>query len=400
MRILVVQDGDWIKKGPHQQHHLMEILSSKGYEITAICYDQLWKSDEKSLISKREEIPNVCRFYSGANITVIRPWFIKIPILDYISFLFSSRKEIKKSIKAFKPDVVIGFTSVLSNYWGMRFARKKNIPFIYYWTDVIHTLIPSKPFQQIAKLIEKKIIKGSTGVMVINEGLKDYLVDFGVKPSFIQVIPGGIDFNRFDTSKIDSSQIREKYGISKDDLVLFFMGWIYEFSGLTEVVLELSKIKDMRQDIKIMVVGEGEHYPQLKESVENRHMQDQVILTGHRSYEEIPQLIASADICLLPAHNNDIMKDIVPIKMYEYLAMHKPVISTKLHGVMKEFGHDNGVIYADTPEDVLKKVIELNKENIQRNSLKAAEFIKNYDWNVIVSKFEFLLKSLMKEGGK
>ena len=130
MRILVVQDGDWIKKGPHQQHHLMEMLSVKGYEIKVICYDQLWKDTEKGLTYNREEIPNVSRFYKGANIDVIRPWFIKYPILDYVSFLFSSRKEIKATVEEFNPDVVIGFTSVLSNYWGMKFAKEKNIPFV------------------------------------------------------------------------------------------------------------------------------------------------------------------------------------------------------------------------------------------------------------------------------
>ncbi|MCK4733720.1 MAG: glycosyltransferase, partial [Methanophagales archaeon] len=46
-------------------------------------------------------------------------------------------------------------------------------------------------------------------------------------------------------------------------------------------------------------------------------------------------------------------RDIVPIKFYEYMAMGKPVITTKLPGVMTEFGEDHGVIYVDNPEDAL-----------------------------------------------
>lgn len=396
MRILVVQDGDWIKKGPHQQHHLMELLSVKGYQIKVICYDQLWRDTKKGIIYKREEIPKVSRFYKGASIDVIRPSFIKLPVLDYISFLLTSRKEIKTTITEFKPDVVIGFTSVLSNYWGMKYSKQKNTPFVYYWTDVIHELITVNIFRQIAKHIEKKIIKGSTSIMVINESLKDYLIEFdSVNPSDIRVIPGGIDFNRFDVAGIDPLIIREKYGISKDDLLLFFMGWIYEFSGLPELVLELSKVKDIYPNIKLLVVGKGDYYTQLKEFVEQNHMEDRVILTGQRPYEEIPQLVAAADICLLPAHNNAIMKDIVPIKMYEYLAMHKPIISTKLPGVMREFKENNGVIYADNPENVLKRIIDLKREDIQRNSTYAREFIKNYEWNKIVSEFDAILREMV-----
>ena len=93
------------------------------------------------------------------------------------------------------------------------------------------------------------------------------------------------------------------------------------------------------------------------------NMENKIIMMGYMPYEDIPELIASADICLLPAYNNEVMRDIVPIKLYEYLAMHKPVIATKLPGVMKEFGNGSGVIYIDKPEDVIKTVLEVT-ENI------------------------------------
>ncbi|MDI6847454.1 MAG: glycosyltransferase [Candidatus Bathyarchaeia archaeon] len=51
------------------------------------------------------------------------------------------------------------------------------------------------------------------------------------------------------------------------------------------------------------------------------------------------------------------MRNIVPIKMYEYMACGKPVIVTKLPGIMKEFGHNNGVVYVNQPLEVLKKVV-------------------------------------------
>ncbi|MCD6572942.1 MAG: glycosyltransferase, partial [Thermoplasmata archaeon] len=239
MRILVVQDGDWTKKGPHQQHHLMERLSLKGHEIRVIGFDQLWRSGKEGFISEREEFTDLARFYEGAKITFISSCFIKLPILDYVSFLFSSRKEIKRSMEEFKPDIVIGFTSVLSNYWGMKFARDRGIPFVYYWTDVIHTLIPFRILRPLAKLIEKKIIKHSTMVMIINDALRDYVISFGADPSLTRVIPAGVNFEYFDPSKIDRFQVREKYGLSKEDFVLFYMGWIYEFSGLKEIILEL-----------------------------------------------------------------------------------------------------------------------------------------------------------------
>ena len=379
----------------------MEKLSIRGHEVIIIGFDQLWRSEKtKDLFSEKEIFHNVCRFYKGASETFICPPFIRLPILDYISFLFSSRKEINRCIDSFNPDIIIGFTSVISCYWGMKFATKSNIPFLYYWTDVIHTLIPFKIFRPLAKVIQKRIIKNSTIVLAINQNLRDYIVNFTTDPPLTKVIPAGIDSQRFDPLKIDSLPVRRKYGISKDDLVLFFMGWIYPFSGLKEVILGISKIKDKHPNIKLMIVGDGDYYPQLKEIIKDNSVMDQVILTGRRPFEEIPQLIAISDVCLLPAYNNEVMRNIVPIKMYEYLAIHKPVISTKLLGVMREFGNDNGVIYVDKPEDVINKATQLSKGDIKRISFMAKRFIKKYDWDTIVSQFEGLLESSVKEGRK
>ncbi len=40
LMILVVQESDWLKRNPHQQHHLLERLSLKGHEIRVIDYKQ------------------------------------------------------------------------------------------------------------------------------------------------------------------------------------------------------------------------------------------------------------------------------------------------------------------------------------------------------------------------
>jgi glycosyltransferase involved in cell wall biosynthesis len=121
---------------------------------------------------------------------------------------------------------------------------------------------------------------------------------------------------------------------------------------------------------------------------------DKLILVGWQPYSEVPKYIAAADICLLPAYNNEIMRDIVPIKIYEYMASGKPVIATKLPGIMKEFGEGNGVIYVDKQEDVLERASELaeNPEMMMQIGLKAAKYVQKYDWENITEEFEKVLQ--------
>ena len=116
-----------------------------------------------------------------------------------------------------------------------------------------------------------------------------------------------------------------------------------------------------------------------------------------KPYQEIPSFIAASDICLLPAYPNEkIMQEIVPIKMYEYMAMRKPVISTKLPGVIKEFGEDNGIIYVDRTEEVVKKAIDLvNNENLDKLGVKARSFVERYSWENITDEFESILREVV-----
>jgi len=393
MRILLLQETDWIKRGPHQQHHLMDWMALKGHEIRVIDYEYLWKDDnERKIITGRKEIKGAYKIFKDADITLIRPGMIKVTGLDMASILYFHNKEIKQQIKEFKPDVIIAF-GILNAYLGMGQAKKHNIPFVYYLIDHLHTLLPGKLSRKIAKPFEKMTIKGADKIFVINKGLKDYAVEMGGSANKISVITAGVDLEKFNP-RVDGSSIKEKYGIKKDDILLFFMGWIYDFSGMKEVAESLSTTDN--ENIKLMIVGEGDLYEPLLRMRSEKNLDGKLILTGKIPFEDIPEHIAAADICLLPAYKNEIMMNIVPIKVYEYMAMGKPVIATKLPGVMKEFDEGNGVIYVDKPEDVLWKGVELIKEGIvSEYGANAQGFVERCEWGDVVGEFEGILEEFV-----
>jgi glycosyltransferase involved in cell wall biosynthesis len=394
MKLLVLQETDWIKRGIHQQHHLMDRMALRGHEIRVIDYDYLWKDDkDKKIITGRKEIKGAYKIFKDADITLIRPGMIKISGLDYASILYFHNKEIKKQINEFKPDVIIAF-GILNAYLGMRQAKENNIQFVYYLIDHLHTLLSGSFKRSIAKLFEKAALKGADKILVINKGLKDYSVEMGGDINKISIISAGVDLERFNP-QVDGSAIREKYGIKKDDILLFFMGWIYEFSGMKEVAESLSTTDN--EKIKLMIVGEGDLYEPLLKMKSEKNLDGRLILTGKVPFGDIPKYLAAADICLLPAYKNEIMKNIVPIKIYEYMAMGKPVIATKLPGIMKEFGGGNGIIYVDEPEAVLNEVVALIENGrFQEYGLKACRFIGANSWDMIVDDFELCFNNLME----
>ena len=391
MRLLITQETDWIKRNPLQQHHLAEMLSLRGHEVRVIDYELLWRTQGKrELFSRRHTFANFHKIYTNAKVTVIRPGIVKIPGLDYVSLLFTHRGEINRQIQEFKPDVIIGF-GILNSYLAVKAAHKNRIPFVYHWLDVLHWLIPFKPFQPLGKFIESRTLRQSDKVIAVSDKMKEFVTELGAKPGRVEVVKPGISLKTFNPA-ISGAPVRKQYGIKKDDTVLFFMGWLYHFSGLREVALELARTK--RENIKFLIVGEGDAFDDLQRIQKEHGLENTMILTGRRPYEEIPGLIAAADICVLPADPAEkVMHDGLPAKIYEYMAMQKPMISTRLLGVMKEFGEGNGVVYVNRPEDTVSKAMEMvGSGQVKELGILARKFVESYSWDNITDQFEHILK--------
>lgn len=388
LKILVVQETDWIKRGPHQSHHLLERLSALGHKIRVIDFELYWhrKGKNKSIVSKRKVINAIPKIIDEGKIIVIRPWFIKIKGLDLISIGFSHFLELLKQIKSFNPDIVLSFgivcgfsASLICNFYG--------IPFCEYWIDVLHELIPFSLFKGLGLSLEKNTIKKSDLFITINERLLEYGKRFN--PHRYALIRAGVNLERFTENKLLRKRKREQLGVKDSDVVLFYMGFFYNFSGLVEVIESIKGDPVKYSRFKLVIAGEGDQREQLEEIIKRYKLNDKVLMLGWQPYDEIPALISSADICLLPAHNNRIMENIVPIKMYEYLAFGKSVIATPLPGLIKEFGTKNGVIYVKNPEKVIEKCHSVvNNGQINKIGKQGRKFVEEHcDWNIITMKF-------------
>lgn len=396
MKILVVQESDWLERNPHQQHHLMERMALRGHEIRVIDYPIDWPNDDDSgLVYHKEIHENISKIKPGANIDVIRPGFIKIKGLNYATLFFTHKKEIERQVEQFKPDIILAL-GILNSYNASRIAKKHNIPFVYYFIDVIYALIPEKAFQKLGQLFTEKTIRNADLVITINKKLSEFAYSVGAKPDSTILIDAGIDLNSYDPD-LDDSAIREEYNIREDDVVLFFMGWIYEFAGMKELARELGKNKDKYPNYKILVVGDGDAYDEMCRIRDEYSLEDQLILTGKQPFEKIPEFLSSADFCLLPAYIDEpIMQDIVPIKIYEYLAMKKVVIATELPGISKEFGYGHGIEYIHEASEVLDVVNRiLDNDKYDEIAGTAREYVKSNDWEAITDKFEQAMEKLL-----
>lgn len=397
MRILFTQDTDWPRRNPGQQHHLAELMQLKGHEVRVMDFGVLWRTDGRSgLWSRRESLVAPPKAHGDRGITVIRPGFLRLPVLDYVSYASTHWRELRRQLDSFRPDVVVTFGAVCAAL-AVHEARRRGTPLVHYWIDVTSLLLPEAFLKPLCAMLEKYAVRRASLVLTINEVFRDFVIRWGADPLRTSVVRAGIDGALFDPTAHRKHEARNRLGLAEDSLVLFFMGWLYNFSGMAEVTRDVLASTDER--VRLIVVGEGDLSGVLSRLVSGSPNAHRVRLLGQMPHSQLPAVIAAADVCLLPAYRDEpIMQSIVPIKLYEYMAMGKPVIATRLPGVKREFGEDNGMVYVDGPEGVVATARALHETGaMQSLGVLARRHVEENTWERIAEQFEHELEALLKE---
>jgi len=116
-----------------------------------------------------------------------------------------------------------------------------------------------------------------------------------------------------------------------------------------------------------------------------------IFLLGRKSYQEIPMYLQQFDVGIIPHKIDKFVKSTNPMKMYEYLACGKPIVSTSGSGIevfkesiyitndYREFNHFIQETLRDNNQKLINERLDIIKEHSWlKRTEKMLEIIKNY----------------------
>jgi len=398
MKILAVQETDWIERNPIIHHRLLEALSRAGDEVVVIDFDIHWHDQGRWPIwQKRSVVRGFYKYFGDSSITLIRPGMLRVPGLGRISWLIANWKEMRRLLRGWKPDVVVAYgisNALLAHYM----AKRASVPFVYHLLDSLHALAEPARLRPLARAVEAMTMRRADKVIVINRHLREYALSMGADDWRVEVLPVG--WTRGKPLASAGEGVRRRLSIGPEEFLLVFVGWLYRFSGMREVAIELARRADEVPTVKCLVVGDGDLLDELRHIGTAESLNGRLLVIGRRPQAEIAGYIAAADACLLPAHRVPAMEHIVPAKVGEYMELGKPVIATRLPGLVAEFGSVPGLRYIDRPEDAIDRVQELlgdprgGRDAARRLGHTCLEFVRAHDdWDHITKRFRAALSS-------
>ncbi|MBT1698367.1 glycosyltransferase [Fulvivirgaceae bacterium PWU4] len=113
---------------------------------------------------------------------------------------------------------------------------------------------------------------------------------------------------------------------------------------------------------------------------------------GMKQYSELPSYISGWDIAMMPFAHNESTRYISPTKTPEYLAAGRPVISTPIIDVLRQYGRNGLVNIAGTPEEFVR-VASLELENTDRDEWlqHVNEFLSQNSWDKTWQRMMYLI---------
>ncbi len=218
--------------------------------------------------------------------------------------------------------------------------------------------------------------------------------EYGVPPTAIHPMPVGIISEVVDPDKYPHAHDEARFEI-------VYAGAIRRGRGLENLLIALAKLREKVPGITLTLLGP------FFDEVE-RHAFDLLVTElklsglleyrGHVTHDESLRCIATADVCVCPFPRLPALEYAYALKIPEYLAMGKAVVTTDLEcnrGLIRN--EENGILTTNnSPEELCNALYRLYRDRELREKLEsnARSSVKHLDWEMLLAQLNVKIRRL------
>ncbi|MEI8333768.1 MAG: glycosyltransferase, partial [Chloroflexota bacterium] len=192
-------------------------------------------------------------------------------------------------------------------------------------------------------------------VITVNDALGDRLLDLGLPPDKLTVVLNTPALTLFDPDRTPRRPFR-----ADGRLRLVYAGAVTPMYELDVVLDAVARLAGTRPDLDVAldVYGRGDAADGLVARATSLGVNDRVVFHGRIPLEDVPGAIAAADVGLAPTRRDRFTDFSLSTKLFEYAAMGKPVVASRLPTVERYFPEGTVATYAAGDAPDLARVLE------------------------------------------
>jgi len=281
-------------------------------------------------------------------------------LLKY-TFFFGGLIKIFFHIKSYK--ILNPHGVILSGFSATLLKSVFKIPVILYVHGGDLNLYPTSSF--IYKIIYDFTLEQSNIVIVNSNDIKNKLIQYTqIKSDKIRIISPGINLDHFYSLSLNkTNQLKKKYNVSRNKIILLFVGNAIKRKGLDIFVDALLLLNNEQQNkIEIIICASGPELIGFKSKISQ-------LLTLHNStkyFDKVNQITLNefyniATLFIFPSREEPL-----GLVGLESIASGTPVVGANIGGIPEYINDENGVLFEpNNPQDlasILKRLIDNPKQ--------------------------------------
>ncbi|HET9498155.1 MAG TPA: glycosyltransferase [Candidatus Limnocylindria bacterium] len=232
-------------------------------------------------------------------------------------------------------------------------------------------------------------------MITVHEPLRQLALARGVPTSRVSVVMDGADERLFDPARYTRHPL-----MADGKLRLIHHSNLQRIYGL-DVAVAAMRLLDVAFDAHLDVYGDGPFRPDVETAISRHGVGDRVTLHGRVPQDDLPGLLAAADIGIVPSRPEPYMAYSLSTKLLEYVAMGVPVIATDLRTFRAHFdasairyvpGNDPWAL-ADAIADLAR-----NPEAAAASAAEGSRQARPYAWAVQRARYLAIVERLVARG--
>ncbi len=304
-----------------------------------------------------------------------------------------------------KADVVISTSPQFFNgLAGYVVARLKRCPWVLEIRDLWPESIVAVGALQNPKIIavlewlESFAYRKADHIVSVTHAFKKHILERGGKEGAITVIRNGVDLGFFTEQAVDNA-FADSIGV-KGKFVVAYVGTHGMAHGLGNILDAADRLRE-RKDIIFLTAGDGAEHARLVEEKERRCLSNVVIL-GQLPKDKMPALWSITSVSLVLLKKLDLFLTVIPSKIFESMAMKKPIIlgvCGESQAIIEQAG--SGIcIEPENVQALVEAVVALadsRERCVQMGELGRQCVEAEFDRTVLAKKFEAILLAVVNK---
>jgi|SRR3990170_5009942 len=292
----------------------------------------------------------------------------------------------------------------LFNYSGVALARRLDIPHVLeinaplcYEQEKMRGL----ELKNLALQIEKRVFTESDLLVAVSSNLKLYAESLGVPSERIAVVPNGVNPLKFKSDPRGRNIVLKKLKL-EGKTVVGFVGSLKPWHGTETLIEAFNQIYDKNPKVHLLIVGDGPKRSELESKLNALGLDSSVTWTGSIPHSDVPNYISVMDIAVAPYIEQENFY-YSPIKLFEYMALGKPVVAGGI-GQVNDILRDGetGILYTAGNVEELKKALQrlIASPELRERLGKAGKawVIRNRTWDSNVTAILSIVNGMLIQG--